>query len=84
MAYGNNGVAMKFNLTTFKKPWYEDESNYGKMIIRQGNNSIETIGIFIRYDDAIIYGIDMYGEFACTYNIARPATKEEALQLVIN
>lgn len=73
-----------FNLTPLKKPWYEDRNNYGQMIIREGNNSVKTIGIFMKYEDGIIYGIDKYGEFTCAYNIARPATKEEVLQLVIN
>lgn len=72
----------EYNLTPIKKPWYENEDNIGKLLIKKNTN---LFFCFIGVEDNCPITIDLRNGVECTFKNhedLRPSTKEEVLKLV--
>lgn len=82
--YDSNGQYLSdYNLMFISKPWYENEDNIGKLLIKKDTN---LFFIFIGYIENNFATIDLRNGIKCTfenYIDLRPATEEEVLNLVV-
>lgn len=85
-AYDHEGKDLpQYNLTPYQKPkpWYEIESNFGKLIYFV---NVEELAFFISYKDglvtALVHGFEK--ESVHSVDAFRPATNGELDQLMIN
>lgn len=73
----------KYNLAPIKKPWFENEDNIGRLLIKKNTN---LFFCFIGLEENCPITIDLRNGVECTFKNnedLRPATKEEVLKLIV-